>query len=38
MALDVVEGEKMLDLQEKQQLVEDVRDQRILPRPAALAG
>merc|ERR1719247_1152431 len=34
MALDVVEGEKMLDLQEKQQLVEDVRDQRILPRYA----
>merc|ERR1719181_280499 len=34
LALDVVEGEKMLDLQEKQQLVEDVRDQRILPRYA----
>merc|ERR1719262_1817432 len=34
MALDVVEGEKMLDQQEKQQLVEDVRLQRILPRYA----
>merc|ERR1719420_2133903 len=34
MALDVVEGEKVLDLQEKQQLVEDVRHQRILPRYA----
>merc|ERR1719181_1272231 len=34
LALDVVEGEKMLDQQEKQQLVEDVRLQRVLPRYA----